>query len=266
MVDILVLYKTKNHLRCFKLKYGIKVANSFKTKCTIEKADIDKFLVCIDVFDNQDPKLDCKRFHLNSITMLSNTMKIVSDDELKTKLPSSYFADNNLIYFFIEKQENPKLPDALRSQKEVFFDPNNELNFPNTLTESTKEDIAGAELDRDTFFGYLKQENSVIKSEFLSLEESLAKNGFGHIEFYCREFLDFEILWGYLNEENEARSMRFFSHENDSVLAGQHSIISTPMNAVSYKYKKRKELKAPVFSIRVEPEERNINHDFSGNP
>lgn len=263
LVDILVVYVSKGISRCFKLTYGIKVSNSFKTKCTIERVGLARYLVCIDVFDNQDPNLNFQCFNLNSILMLSNTMSVNPHLTLPTKLTSDYFIDNNLIYFFIDEQKEPQKIESLRSNKEVFYLKENELDFESKLAEEIKKEIQTTKLDKETFFGYLKQENNIIKSEFNTLQKSLKDSGCGFIEFFCKEFLDFEILWSYVNNNDESRNIRFFSYENDNILLGQHSIISTPVNSVSYKYKKKREMTAPVFSIKVLIDQKSIDHDFN---
>lgn len=77
-IDFLVLYVSRNYIRTFKLSYTLKVSKSFKTKCTIERVDSSRHLVCIDVFDSQDPHLHLERFSLSSVVMLSNVMNVES--------------------------------------------------------------------------------------------------------------------------------------------------------------------------------------------
>lgn len=261
-IDFLVLYTSKAYMRAFKLCYTLKVSKSFKTKCVIERIDGKKHLVCIDVFDNQDPKLYVERFFLDSIVMLSNIMQLNKSKTISTNLQPDYLKKNNLIYFYIDEVDNAQNQDILRENKQVFYDKTNQISVNDIKDNDIAKVINTSKLSEKAFMGYLDQENRVIKVEFQNLSENLRSKGFDHIKFFCREFLDFEILWYYTNKTEMNRSMRFFSKENDDLLLGQHSIISTPISSPSYKQKKSKDPSSPMFTIRPIIDQTSIDHDF----
>jgi len=261
-IDFLVIYSSKSYLRTFKLTYTLKVSKSFKTKCIIEKLNNSKNLVCIDVFDSQDPNLHLEKFFLNSVVMLSTVMQINNSDSIISKLSSDYFKRNNLVYFYINSHKTEFDDTLLRQDKQVFYNENNKLVYNNNEGVNINKVVKSYELSDKAFKGYLDQENRVIKAEFHTLGQSLKSKGLDYIKFYCREFLDFEILWHYTNKKEESRNLRLFSQENDDILLGQHSIISTPVNSISYKQKKSKTPNSPIFNIRMIVKESSINHDF----
>lgn len=264
-IDFLVIYTTKSYIRTFKLCYVLKVSKSFKTKCTVERVDNSRHLVCIDVFDNQDPNLYLEKFFLNSIVMLSNVMTVEKKDKISTQLASDYLRKNNLVYFYINQSGEGHTLKLPREDKQVFYSDDNKIDYNKNIDTDVEKYMKSCELTEKAFMGYLDQENRIIRSEFQTLSQNLKSKGMEQIKFYCKEFLDFEILWYYSNQKEESRNLRLFSKENDNLLMGQHSIISTPIYSVSYKQKKSKNPTGPVFSIRSIVNDVNINHDFKQN-
>lgn len=261
-IDFLVVYTSKSYIRTFKLCYTLKVSKSFKTKCIIERIDDKKHLVCIDVFDNQDPNLHLENFFLSSIVMLSNAMQVARTDPIISNLSAKHLKQCNLIYFYINQIAEGSSSTILRGNKQVFYDKKNKLDYNHEKEREFEKVLKNYELTDRAFLGYLDQENRIIKSEFQALSQNYKAKNLDHIKFYCKEFLDFEILWYYTNQKEESRNLRLFSKENDDILLGQHSIISTPINSISYKHKKSKNATSPVFSIRSIIKETTINHDF----
>jgi len=269
-VDFLLATHTGGFLRFIKFEFEYRISSSFKTKCMLEKIGSDKFLVGIDIFDFKDSNINPLFFSINSLILLSNKYKVNLENYPLVNVHNKFLISQNLIYFELLPNQMKFTKGLLRTQKDIFYDPENilSLNYSSEIIkkENLKEKKAKAieqmreEEREENLVGLLKEESRAVRTEFKNLEQRIKEKFSQSIAFYCDEFLDFELLWGYKNIGLFGREATIFSPENDRDIEGIHSIISTPINLVSYRYKKSKPVTNPIYSISV-----NCNPHFKHN-
>ena len=258
-VDFLIATHTSNFLRFIKFEFEYRISSSFKTKCMLEKVGFDKFLVGIDIFDFKDNNINPLFFSINSLILLSNKYNINIENYPLVNVHNKFLIAQNLIYFELLPNQMKFLKQLPRTQKDIFYDTDNilRLNYSSEIIkkENLKEKKTQAiqQLHSDereeNLVGLLKEESRAVRTEFKNLEQRIMEKFAQNICFYCDEFLDFELLWEYKNIGLFGREATIFSPENDRDIEGIHSIISTPINLVSYRYKKSKPVTNPIYSV-----------------
>lgn len=271
-VDFLVITNTNNFLRIKKFEFEFRITNSFKTKCMLEKIGFNKFLVGIDIFDAKDNNINPLFFSIDSLVLLSNTFAINFGNYPLQNVNNNFLISQNLIYFELVPTQSAFGKNILRVKKDIFYDPSNILKLNYSGEEIKKEKLKERASEQqepinlvekeENFIGLLKEESRAVRHEFNTLQQKIQEKFDYKVEFYCDEFLDFELLWEYKNIGLFGREATVYSPENDRNIEGIHSIISTPINLVSYRYKKSKPITNPIYSITVQSEP-YFKHDFS---
>ena len=271
-VDFLLVSQTNGFLRIIKFEFEFRISSSFKTKCMLEKIGSDKFLVGIDIFDAKDNNINPLFFSINSLLLLSNKYKININNYPLHNVHNNFLISQNLIYFELLPNQEHFEKNLLRTQKEIFYDNSNilQLNYSSEIIKKEKlkegsSKFAGPikeEEREENLIGLLKEECRVVRAEFKSVQDRIKEKFAYDIKFYCDEFLDFELLWGYKNIGLFGREATIFSPENDRDIEGIHSIISTPINLVSYRYKKSRPVSNPIYSITMKCDS-HFKHNFS---
>ena len=202
-------------------------------------------------------------------TIITNSkLKEITEDQ-DTKNKKKVKNNTKTLQNFEEDYRNIK-----RKDKEVFYEAKNIIKIEETVKNIITE---------DSLIGFLEQENLVVKKEFQTIEENTKKK---EDPFFCREFLDFELLWDYNLKEKTENDVDFINGANFGKLEdksenleksnfsenekndkksilGQHSIINTPINPLNYRHKKGKEKIGPLYTIKLSTKNQKIKHNFS---
>jgi hypothetical protein len=272
-VDFLLVSHTNGFLRIIKFDFEFRISNSFKTKCMLEKIGNDnKFLVGIDIFDAKDNNINALFFCINSLVLLSNKYIINTENYPLTNVNNNFLISQNLIYFELLPNQAKFARNIPRTEKDIFYDLSNilRLDYSSEIIKKEKYKVTGSEVvvhvsdqeKENNLIGLLKEESRAVRQEFSHLQSKIKEKFSQDIKFTCDEFLDFELLWGYKNIGLFGREATIFSPENDRDIQGIHSIISTPINLVSYRYKKSKPVTNPIYSISVKCDPL-FRHNFS---
>lgn len=255
-VDILFAIQTSGYLRFGLFNFEFKVSGSFKTKCVHENIGKSKLLVGIDIFDSKESNIHPISFTVRNLALLSESHKISAEKINLTMLQHNFLISQKMIYFIVDLGELPSKNPRQRFDYRVCFKEDN-INLV-----ADERNTFFDYLSRENLLGFLDQESKTIKHEFKSIFTKIKKNFNSEISLTCEEFLDFEILWTYQNIGLFGREATIFSPENDSEIKGIHSILSTPLNMVSFRTKKTKPTSSSIFSLYISAP-RSVKHDFS---
>ena len=246
-INFLAVFETCGVLRSIFRKIGFTVASSFKTKCLLEQIDAEKYLVLIDLFDRKENFIQEPLFNVDQVVLLSDIFEIDHSDKSHFERFLYHSAHTSLLYFML-KRKPLSTPSLLRKNKQVFL---NEANFYKqplqALLEAKGQPSRGSDISaalshpcrpmlKDKLLhGFLRQENLTVRNDIRKSSRPDL-----HEDYRCSDFIDFCLLWRQkvkIPDSNLFGGGRNPDRKRFREIRGQHSIINTAVNSISFKLK-----------------------------
>lgn len=255
-VDILFVVQSGGFLRISLAIFEFRVSSSFKTKCVHEDLGGSRLLVGIDIFDSKEPNIHPIAFNVKSLALLSETHSLSTTGVTLPMLQSNMLLSQKMIYFVVDLGKSEEGKKRERSDHKVCY------KESNVSLIASEKNAFFEYLSRENLLGFFDQESKSIKYEFRTMIAKIKQKFDCQVSLACEEFLDFEILWSYQNIGLFGREAAIYSPENDAEIHGIHSILSTPLNIVSFRSKKTKPMSSPIFSVLISAP-KIVKHDFA---
>jgi hypothetical protein len=254
-VDLLLVVRAAGFVRLSVAAFEFKVNNSFKTKCVHEDIGNNRLLVGVDIFESREPNIQPMAFTVKAMALLSETHKLDPKALMLPAPQANLIAFQKMIYFIINLQSDSQAQPRERADHRVCYREENVTRSDSELNPFLEN------MSLQNLIGFFDQESRSIRFEFRSMITKIRQKFDCTVKLPCDEFLDFAILWSYQNIGLFGRESTVFSPENDPEIRGIHSILSTPLNMLSFRFKKTKPLTPPTFSLVIIGP-KVVHHDF----